>query len=98
MECLEQVLRFHSKTQKCWLSQLHSSEGLSVFDILVYFILFRVSAKPRPVMNSIRHHVREGILAVSNIQVGILLTLVVAVNSQYMRGDCVPQCGDIHII
>ena len=71
MECLEQILRFHSKTQKCWLSQLHSSDSLAVFDVLVYFILYRVNTKPRPVLNSIRHHIREGSFSVNNVLVGM---------------------------
>ena len=72
MECLEQVLRFHNKTQKCWLAQLHASSSLTVFDLLVYLILFRVNHKPKNVLHSLKHHVKEGSLNSTLIQVGYL--------------------------
>ena len=71
MECLEQILRFHNKTQKCWLSQLHAATELSVFDLLVYLILYRVNSRPKAVLTSLKHHVRGGSLTASLVQVRV---------------------------
>ena len=73
MECLEQILRFHSKTQKCWLGELHRSKELSVFDMLVYLILYRVNNKPKNVLASLKHHVKEDSLG--DVQVTLLDTM-----------------------